>query len=298
MLRWLVLLTQVLLPSIAYAVGSVSFSWNGVSEATGYKIHYGTSSRSYSGVVDVGASLTGTVPGLIEGIRYYFAASCYDATRVSGYSNEVSTVVIGAPPVVTSRSVAVAGSSVSLVFNKSVIVAGAAPTLISSTAVPVTLSTPSGSGTATVTYVASRQILGAEVLTMSYTQSGSGIKDTADNLLASFSDQSVTNASGQIIVALSNLLPATGTRYRKEVASTTVGLSTNKIASCRYGAAPGSPWATLSPFTITGSMTHRSDFWMVPGGGYQVCSRCLDTAAMQYSGDACTRFSVRAERKR
>jgi hypothetical protein len=94
------------------------------------------------------------------------------------------------------------------------------------------------------------------------------------------------------------LIPATGTRYRKEVASTTVGLSTNKVASCRYGAAPGLPWANLVPFTITGNMTHRSDFWMVPGGGYQVCSRCLDTAAVQYSGDACTRFSVRAERKR
>jgi hypothetical protein len=293
----LLLLVQVFLPGIAWATGSVNLAWDGVSEATGYKIHYGTSSGNYSSVVDVGASLTGTVSGLIEGTRYYFAASCYDLTRVSGYSNEVSTIVPATPPVVTERSVATLGASVSLVFSESVIVAGAAPTLVSSTAVPVTLSTPSGSGTATVTYAASRQILGAEVLTMSYTQSGSGIKDAENNLLASFSGQSVTNVSNQIIVALSDLIPAAGTRYRKEVASTTIGLSTNKVASCRYGAAPGLPWADLVPFTTTGNMTHRSDFWMVPGGGYQVCSRCLDTAAVQYSGDACTRFSVRAERK-
>jgi len=297
-LRWLLLLAQVLLPGLAWAAGAVNLAWDGVSEATGYKIHYGTSSGSYSGVVDVGASLTGTVPGLTEGTRYYFAASCYDATRVSGYSNEVTTIAVGSPPIVTGRTVAVAGASVSLAFDKNVIVAGAAPTLASSTGVPITLSMPSGSGTATVTYAASRQILGAEVLTMSYTQSGSGIKDTANNLLASFSGQLVTNASSKLIVALSDLIPATGTRYRKEVASTTVGLSTNKVASCRYGATPGLPWANLVPFTITGNMTHRSDFWMVPGGGYQVCSRCLDTAAVQYSGDACTRFSVRAERKR
>ena len=275
-----------------------TLAWDSVSEATGYKIHYGTSSGVYTGIVDVGASLTGTVSGLTEGLRYYFAASCYNATLVSGYSNEVSTIVAGVPPVVTGRSVAAAGSSVSLAFDENVIVAGAAPTIASSTGVPVTLSAPSGSGTATVTYTASRQILGAEVLTMSYTQSGSGIKDTGNNLLASFSAQDVTNLSGQIIVALSDLLPATGTRYRKEVASTTVGLSTNKLASCRLGSQPGIPWASMVPYTITGNMTHRSDFPMVPGGGYQVCSRCLDTAAVQYSGDVCTRFSVRAERKR
>ena len=292
------MLAQVFLYQLAYAAGSVNLAWDGVSEATGYKIHYGTSSGTYTGVVDVGASLTTTVSGLVEGIRYYFAASAYDATRVSGYSNEINRIIAWVPPVVTEVIVAATGSSVVMAFDETVIVAGSAPTVTSSAGVPITLSSPSGSGTATVTYTASRQILGAEVLTMDYIQSGSGIKDVGNTLLASFSAQPVENDSDQIIVALADLIPATGTRYRKEVASTTIGASTNKAASCRHGSQPGLPWGNLTPFTTTGNTTHRSDFALVPGGGYQICSRCLDTAAIQYSGDACTRFSVRAERKR
>jgi uncharacterized protein (UPF0333 family) len=79
-------------PSPAEA-SQVNLAWNRNSESTvtGYKVHYGTASRSYTTTVDVGNSITHTVSSLDAGKTYYFAVTAYDGTeRESGYSNEVS----------------------------------------------------------------------------------------------------------------------------------------------------------------------------------------------------------------
>jgi len=95
---FLFLWTLVIVPSIAYAVDA-TFSWLPSQESTlkGYKIHYGTASRAYDQVVDVGnpgpsadGRVYGTVTGLTAGITYYFAATAYDTNDVeSDYSREV-----------------------------------------------------------------------------------------------------------------------------------------------------------------------------------------------------------------
>jgi hypothetical protein len=70
----------------------VTLAWDPNSEAdlSGYRIHYGTSSGSYTSVRDVGNELTCTVTGLTAGETYYFAATAYNTSGLeSDYSNEV-----------------------------------------------------------------------------------------------------------------------------------------------------------------------------------------------------------------
>ena len=91
------------------------FSWTANAETvSGYKIHYGTSSRSYNFEVDVpqpaavNGRIIATVSGLQDGQTYYFAATAYVVTadsiiKESEYSNEVVYTVPGTgipqPPV-------------------------------------------------------------------------------------------------------------------------------------------------------------------------------------------------------
>lgn len=64
---------------------------------TGYMIHYGTSSGTYSQGVDVGNTTSYTVYNLTDGQAYYFAVTAYNAVDYqSEYSNEVSIMM--SPP--------------------------------------------------------------------------------------------------------------------------------------------------------------------------------------------------------
>lgn len=70
---------------------SVSLAWDANTEANlaGYKIHEGLESRRYSKHYDVGNVTEHTVTGLTPGTVYYFAATAYNETEESDYSNEV-----------------------------------------------------------------------------------------------------------------------------------------------------------------------------------------------------------------
>ena len=79
-------------PSKVYAA-QVTLAWNASTDPTvvGYKIHYGTATRNYPAVVDVGNRTTCTIANLSGGRAYFFAATGYDAAgHESGYSNEVA----------------------------------------------------------------------------------------------------------------------------------------------------------------------------------------------------------------
>lgn len=60
--------------------GSISVSWNAVTEASGYKVYYGTSAGSYSQDIDVGAVTSYKIEGLTNGTTYYIAVSSYNST--------------------------------------------------------------------------------------------------------------------------------------------------------------------------------------------------------------------------
>ncbi len=83
----------------------IRISWNPNSESdlAGYRIYYGTSSKSYSGIVDVGNETIFTLTGLTSGTTYFIAVTAYDTSfNQSGYSNEVSGIAIDPEPLLPS----------------------------------------------------------------------------------------------------------------------------------------------------------------------------------------------------
>jgi hypothetical protein len=86
----------VLMPAGLAAAAEVRLNWdpNQQTDLAGYKIHYGTKSRTYSNTIDVGNRTSYSVTGLAPGGTYFFAATAYNAKGgESSYSNEVSTRV-------------------------------------------------------------------------------------------------------------------------------------------------------------------------------------------------------------
>lgn len=88
---------------IVQAVGdqSVLLTWDPSSapDVVGYNIYFGTACRKYSKVVAVGNTTNATIPGLVAGATYYFAATTVDSNGdESDFSNEaIYTVPLVAP---------------------------------------------------------------------------------------------------------------------------------------------------------------------------------------------------------
>jgi hypothetical protein len=73
--------------------GSISLAWdaNTESDLGGYKVYYGTASRTYGTPIDVGNVTSHKAEGLTIGQTYYFAVTAYDTSNnESDYSNEAS----------------------------------------------------------------------------------------------------------------------------------------------------------------------------------------------------------------
>lgn len=83
------------------AAGNVArLSWSAVEapDLAGYRIYYGTASRSYLQAkgqgIAVGLTTSYVVQGLQPGWRYFFAVTAFDyATNESDYSVEVSKLI-------------------------------------------------------------------------------------------------------------------------------------------------------------------------------------------------------------
>ena len=59
-------------------------------DIVGYRVHYGTTSKTYNKTVDVGNTTTATVTNLTEGSGYYFAVTAYNSVHLESLpSNEV-----------------------------------------------------------------------------------------------------------------------------------------------------------------------------------------------------------------
>ncbi len=80
----------------AYA-GDVTLEWdpNTETDLAGYKIYYGTASRSYSAPISLGLQSSYTITGLAAG-TYYFAVTAFNQDGLeSAFSNEVFTTITG-----------------------------------------------------------------------------------------------------------------------------------------------------------------------------------------------------------
>ncbi len=72
---------------------SVTLQWdpNAEPDLTGYKVHYGLVSRTYTTHLDVGNVVSRVVDGLAASTKYFFAVTASDSVgNESGYSNEVT----------------------------------------------------------------------------------------------------------------------------------------------------------------------------------------------------------------
>jgi hypothetical protein len=78
--------------------GDVALAWDSVSaiNLAGYKVYYGTTSRSYTNSVSAGTQTTYTIPssGMNAGKTYYFAVTALNTSGIeSAYSNEASKTI-------------------------------------------------------------------------------------------------------------------------------------------------------------------------------------------------------------
>ena len=68
----------------------VTLAWDASpSNPDGYRLYYGTSSGSYTQVIDVGNVTQYKVSELQSGMIYYFAVTVYNELGESGYSKEI-----------------------------------------------------------------------------------------------------------------------------------------------------------------------------------------------------------------
>jgi hypothetical protein len=88
----LILASLVLFAQHAYC-GAVTLAWdpNSPSEGiAGYRLYYGTESRSYTGMIDITNGTLKKVSKLAKGYHYYFAVTAYnEAGQESDYSEEL-----------------------------------------------------------------------------------------------------------------------------------------------------------------------------------------------------------------
>lgn len=80
----------------------VKLSWNASvsTDVTAYRIHYGTTSGTYTASLVVGNVTSGTISGLAEGATYHIAVSALNA---AGLESDFSNEVIFKPGLLTSR---------------------------------------------------------------------------------------------------------------------------------------------------------------------------------------------------
>jgi hypothetical protein len=89
-----------------HALQNVTLAWDANSETNlaGYKLYYGTSSRAYTNVSNLGNALSASI-NLLEGSTYYFAVTAVNTLGIeSDYSTEVSynIPIIQSPITVTT----------------------------------------------------------------------------------------------------------------------------------------------------------------------------------------------------
>mgnify|MGYP000899857751 CR=1 FL=1 len=83
-------------PSCPAAQVALSWNQNPEPSVVGYRVYYGTSSRTYTAVIDVGRQTACTISGLVPGVTYFISATAYAGTGYeSSFSGEIAYTVPG-----------------------------------------------------------------------------------------------------------------------------------------------------------------------------------------------------------
>src|SRR4051812_40339557 len=95
LLRTAIWMIAIGLPSWSLGGATVGLAWDPSPDdtTTGYRVHYGKVSGSYSNSLDVNLQTTATVQNLVIGTKYYFTVAAYNAYGLeSPPSAEVSAI--------------------------------------------------------------------------------------------------------------------------------------------------------------------------------------------------------------
>jgi hypothetical protein len=143
-------LLATLIPASGFAA-SVTLGWDASTDpsVSGYRVYYGGASGAYTNTVSVGNTTTGTVPGLLEGRTYYFAAT---ATNSSGLESDFSTEISYLVPVPLTNQPPTLNTLANMTINES---AGLQTVNLSG----ITTGDSNGSQILSVTAVSSNQTL-------------------------------------------------------------------------------------------------------------------------------------------
>ena len=79
---------------------SVTLAWDQSTDpaVAGYYVYWGVASRLYTNVFDVGRTTTATLPGLVPGVTYHFAATSYNAAGMeSDYCSDLAYTIVAGP---------------------------------------------------------------------------------------------------------------------------------------------------------------------------------------------------------
>ncbi len=98
--RWINVAAMVVILMMTFVTSGqtadVELSWqpNSEDDLSGYRLYYGTQSRTYPHTQDVQNQTSHVLSGLDEGVEYFFSVTAYDANgNESSYSKEVSFVL-------------------------------------------------------------------------------------------------------------------------------------------------------------------------------------------------------------
>ncbi len=100
------------LPSNASTSLQVSWSQSSDTNVLGYKVYYGTASQQYTNTILAGNVTNIMVSGIQPGVRYYFAATSYNAAGwESSFSPEISYIVPVGPAPLSEMAISASGFS-------------------------------------------------------------------------------------------------------------------------------------------------------------------------------------------
>src|SRR5213079_2731336 len=96
--RMICLVAFLSLATCGFSQNSVTLGWDASPGASGYKVHYGTTSQNYPNTIS-GSATSATVTNLAPGTTYYIVVSAYGSLGVEGpYSGEMTYTVPVARP--------------------------------------------------------------------------------------------------------------------------------------------------------------------------------------------------------
>jgi len=95
----LAIIATLLLVTSSGVARSVTLAWDPSVDATvnGYRVHYGTTSQTYTKTLDTGSNTVGTVEGLVAGKTYYFVVTAYTAQGVESVPSWEISYTVPAP---------------------------------------------------------------------------------------------------------------------------------------------------------------------------------------------------------